>query len=941
LAGGEYDDDDDDDDDDGGKEATYAALVGVERAATAARASANGYLEYAEGYAAALRRFWWHRPQDHHRRRFDEGPARAHDRPSSPRSSPRAASHVGDRDDSEGDGDGRRLRRGGPGTPAASSELERAGRTLAAQLIDQVSLDVELSNALLSLLDDELYVDADGDGCDSMGTTTSTMEKLRVLGDAASLATRIDRSRWDFVTREVHDDNAAMDSRWEREREDEEGGGDAKEEDVVGASAGGAASDLLLNGESSTRILPLSSIYGSGGTIAADPRNAAMPVTTVCDWVESLSEQILSSSSVEEAVETFVRRRRRRRTGEGRRANRQSTNDDDDDDDASSSSARPLREEEGNGGYSAIMTSILLVGDEGCGKTHTMDAIQRRYSSSFDGSTATVEILRPDRAVDMVGNTIGSTEDRLIALFAHALERAGGGGDCLVVLDDVDRMFSLSDDDVDDDVGSSSDADSRYHLGRRCKALFVRILDVLQERQMSYHAGDDDGHVLLLCTARPRCGEVADRFDRVFRMGRPDDEHRRRMILSCLSPAKTDDGDFVIVGDASDDENGVIGTMASLVARHSVGKSACELAQCCREVLLRCAEQINSGRESDSDALKRRLRCLDGLLQTKTPQSLRGGSLEGVVDVRVFTPEELQSRLTLDENGGVVMPLLGAEAKRACDELMNVIVTPLCRSVEIRALLYGGGGSRSDDRDAARVGALLAGEPGVGKTSLAYHCAAVAAKMARVSLLDVSATSLIHKEIGGSERAVQSLFAAVRAAAPCVLLIDGIESVAPVRGNDTTTEGTMDRVLSTFLTEMDGIEDGGEGVSCCGGNVAVLGVTHRPDLIDPALLRPGRLEKTISLGAPEHGARREIVARQIEDIDFDFASAGYFDAKSKEDISGFVANETAGMSAMEVIAICREASMVCLRELNFEPMMKPSLTYNHFQRAITIIKGKA
>ena len=80
----------------------------------------------------------------------------------------------------------------------------------------------------------------------------------------------------------------------------------------------------------------------------------------------------------------------------------------------------------------------------------------------------------------------------------------------------------------------------------------------------------------------------------------------------------------------------------------------------------------------------------------------------------------------------------------------------------------------------------------------------------------------------------------------------------------------------------------------------------------------------------------------IEDIDFDFASAGYFvDAMNKEEVSSFVANETAGMSAMEVIAICREASMVCLRELNFETTTKPSLTYNHFQRAMKIMKGKA
>jgi transitional endoplasmic reticulum ATPase len=305
------------------------------------------------------------------------------------------------------------------------------------------------------------------------------------------------------------------------------------------------------------------------------------------------------------------------------------------------------------------------------------------------------------------------------------------------------------------------------------------------------------------------------------------------------------------------------------------------------------------------------------------------------------------------------LPLLGIEAKCAYDELMNVIVIPLCRSDEIHALLYdgggGGGGGEHDNASATRststmrVGVLLAGAPGVGKSTLAYHCAAMASKMSTnnrgVTLLDVSATSLIHKEIGSSERAVHSLFVAVRSAAPCILLIDGIDSVALRRGNDNTTEGTMDRVLSTFLTELDGIEE----VEYIGGNVAVIGITHYPNLIDPALLRPGRLEKVITLGGLDYEARKEIVLHQIEDCTFDFtsSSSSYMDdysfnnnIKNKNDIANFVAYETTNMSAVEVIAICREASMVCLRELNFDTQVKPSLTYNHFQRAIVIMKGK-
>ena len=141
---------------------------------------------------------------------------------------------------------------------------------------------------------------------------------------------------------------------------------------------------------------------------------------------------------------------------------------------------------------------------------------------------------------------------------------------------------------------------------------------------------------------------------------------------------------------------------------------------------------------------------------------------------------------------------------------------------------------------------------------------------------------------------------------------------------------------------MDGIESGGvadDGSSP--SNIGVIGITHNPQLIDPALLRPGRLEKTIQLGAPDYEARKEIAARQLEEIDFDFTQAGYFDAKSKDDVSKYVAMESAGMSAVEVIAICREASMVCLRELNFEVTTKPLLTHAHFKVAASIMKGKA
>jgi len=739
------------------------------------------------------------------------------------------------------------------------SQLANIGYQLSTQLINQLQWDEKLCKTILTFLNVELYQDIS-----SNTTNNASNDKLFVWSEAMLKMIQIDKSLWDFVEREVYDETLL-------ELDDDQ------------------EPSEYLNGERSTQYINIEPSSKQSAEKSSIQENET-------EDEANLHERIVSSESLEEAVETFI------------------------------------QDNTCKGDTNKCLTSLLLVGEEGSGKTHLLNTIQQQYSSSsLSSNKDEVKILKPNYQVDLVGSSIGSTEDRLIALFTYAtryISTYTGGRrsrKCIIMLDDIDQMFALSNDITNDSSSDNGDSSTQYYIKRRCKALFITILDTLKEHNM--HNYNNNGHLLLLCTSRSKCGEVVDRFDRTFHLGQPDEKERYQLITSCLSPGKR----YTV--ENSQDDN--VDDLISLIVHHSAGRSAFELSQFCRETILRCAEASSTKEQS---IFKYRLECLDKLLQTKSPQSVRGGSLDGVVDMRVFTAEELQSKLTTDSNGDVNFPLLGAEAKRAHEALMNVVITPLCRSDEIRALLYGGGdGQQSSAVNAKpiRVGALLAGAPGVGKTALAYHCAALAAKMSRVSLLDVSCTSLIHKEIGGSERAVQRLFTAVRAAAPCIVLLDGIESVALKRGNDNTTEGTMDRVLSTFLTELDGIETGGGGDGTTSGNVAVIGITHNPDLIDPSLLRPGRLEKTITLGAPDFDARLELVTRQIEDVDFDFSTAtGYFDAKTKDDISNFVAMSSAGMSAVEVIAICREASMVCLRELNFEATEKPLLRHEHFKLAI-------
>ncbi|KAI5890368.1 AAA-domain-containing protein [Schizophyllum commune H4-8] len=151
-----------------------------------------------------------------------------------------------------------------------------------------------------------------------------------------------------------------------------------------------------------------------------------------------------------------------------------------------------------------------------------------------------------------------------------------------------------------------------------------------------------------------------------------------------------------------------------------------------------------------------------------------------------------------------------------------------------------------------RSGLLLYGYPGCGKTLLA----SAVAKECGLNFISVKGPEILNKYIGASEKSVRELFERAQAAKPCVLFFDEFDSIAPKRGHDST--GVTDRVVNQMLTQMDGAE-GLEGVY-------VLAATSRPDLIDSALLRPGRLDKSVFCNMPTAEERKDIlsaVARKV------------------------------------------------------------------------------
>lgn len=142
-----------------------------------------------------------------------------------------------------------------------------------------------------------------------------------------------------------------------------------------------------------------------------------------------------------------------------------------------------------------------------------------------------------------------------------------------------------------------------------------------------------------------------------------------------------------------------------------------------------------------------------------------------------------------------------------------------------------------------RSGILFYGPPGTGKTLLAK---AIATEFS-LNFFSIKGPELLNMYIGESEANVRRVFQRARDARPCVVFFDELDSVAPKRGNQGDSGGVMDRIVSQLLAELDGISDGEGG----GGSVFVIGATNRPDLLDQALLRPGRFDKMLYLGVPD------------------------------------------------------------------------------------------
>lgn len=211
------------------------------------------------------------------------------------------------------------------------------------------------------------------------------------------------------------------------------------------------------------------------------------------------------------------------------------------------------------------------------------------------------------------------------------------------------------------------------------------------------------------------------------------------------------------------------------------------------------------------------------------------------------------------------------------------------------------------------AGCLLFGPPGCGKTLLAK----AVANASGASFISIKGPELLNKYVGESEKAVRQVFQRAAASSPCVVFFDELDSLAPKRSSDGT--GSSERVVNQLLTELDGMSKRSQ--------VFVVAATNRPDIIDPAMLRPGRLDRLLYVPLPDEAGRKDIISKTMCDIPND----GSIDA-------GVLASLTKRFSGADIASLIREATMKALVGAMEAGEEKPQITMDMFKLALQNIQ---
>ncbi|XP_027689616.2 nuclear valosin-containing protein-like [Chelonia mydas] len=514
---------------------------------------------------------------------------------------------------------------------------------------------------------------------------------------------------------------------------------------------------------------------------------------------------------------------------------------------------------------------FLLHGPPGCGKTLLAQAIAGELELPMLKVAAT----------EIVSGVSGESEQKLRELFEQAVSNAP----CILFIDEIDAITPKR------EVASKD-------MERRIVAQLLTCMDDLNNLAAT-------AQVLVIgATNRPDSLDPAlrraGRFDREICLGIPDEAARERILQTlCRKLRLPESFDFHYLAHMTP---GYVGADLMALCR--------EAAMCTvNRVLIKLEEQkwkdVRAG-------------------EAMTEQSLETGT-EALVEKDTKHPElpakdELQRLLELLKEQD---PLLEEQLQKLCIEMNDFIVAlssvqPSAKRegfVTVPDVTWADVGALEDIREELTMailapvrnpeqfkalglttpaGVLLAGPPGCGKTLLAK----AVANESGLNFISVKGPELLNMYVGESERAVRQVFQRARNSAPCVIFFDEVDALCPRRSDREA--GASVRVVNQLLTEMDGLENRQQ--------VFIMAATNRPDIIDPAILRPGRLDKTLYVGLPPPVDRLAILktitkdgTRPPLDIDVNLEEIAYdrrCDCYTGADLS----------------ALVREASVCALRQ---------------------------
>ena len=336
---------------------------------------------------------------------------------------------------------------------------------------------------------------------------------------------------------------------------------------------------------------------------------------------------------------------------------------------------------------------------------------------------------------------------------------------------------------------------------KRLVAQLLTLMDGIEPRQ---------NLVVIAATNRPEALDEAlrrpGRFDREIVVGVPDQNGRREILGIHTRGMPLTDG--VSLDDLAKRTYGFVGADLAALTREAALEAV-------RRILPKINLEDSSIPTEILDALSVDTADFENALKRVQPSAMR--------EVMVQVPD-----VTWDDVGGL-------DAAR--DKLREGIELPLKHPDAFRRL-----GIRP------AKGFLLYGPPGTGKTLLAK----AVARESQANFISIKSSDLLSKWYGESEQQIARLFSRARQVAPTVIFIDELDSLVPARGGGMGEPQVTERVVNTILAEMDGLEEL--------NNVVLIGATNRPNLIDPALLRPGRFDELIFVGVPDTAGRRRILA---------------------------------------------------------------------------------